>query len=127
MIEIEMEVDTLNILNLNIFDAIKSGDLNSFKSIVLNDVNKLQEKTDKNNVPFYVSCLNGHMDIAQWIYSICPEQIHLLSHDNKCTPFYASCHNGHIDIAQWIYSVCPEQISLRGMSQWTFTVSTMDT
>ena len=49
---------------------------------------------------FQLSCENGHLAVAQWLYSLGGVYIHA---DGEC-PFEMSCKNGHLALAQWLYS-----------------------
>ena len=50
---------------------------------------------------FCWSCRNGHLTIAQWLYSLGDVNIHA---DNEHA-FRWSCRNGHLDVAKWLYSL----------------------
>ena len=56
--------------------------------------------------------MNGHTDIAKWLYSLGSVDIHAfddMAFRESCTyydwAFRLSCQNGHIDIAKWLYSL----------------------
>ena len=54
--------------------------------------------------PFRWACLNGHLDIAQWLYKIKPTID--ISANNEYDFRYA-CENGHLNVAQWLYQIKP--------------------
>ncbi len=47
---------------------------------------------------FYISCLNGDLEFAKWLYSIDNNEYDL-------SPFYVSCYNGYLEFAKWLYSI----------------------
>jgi hypothetical protein len=62
-------------------------------------------KTDlaKYNDKFIRTCINGRLDDAKWLYSICVD----ISYKNNCAILFA-CQNGYLDMAKWLYSVGAE-------------------
>lgn len=55
----------------------------------------------RNEDPFRLACRNGHLVMAQWIYSLGDVDIHVMND----YPFRRACGNGHYDIALWLYSL----------------------
>jgi hypothetical protein len=49
------------------------------------------------------ACKKGHLDIAQWLYSMRPT----ITHDFEAY-FQFACKNGYMDIVEWIMSVNPD-------------------
>lgn len=88
---INMDEDFLN--------ASKNGDLNFIKLNHSKATNDIIRKT------FGKSCLNGHLDIINFLYENYCRVI------NNDIPFFIEYHfceiikNGHLNIIEWIYSV----------------------
>lgn len=80
----------------------------------------LIEELDINNELFGNVCSNGHLEVAQWLYSLHSDIIidsdPKFDENNKCDftvngyLFERVCSNGHLEMAQWIYSVIPNII-----------------
>ena len=69
-------------------DCCKNGDLENAKLLV----------TKRNKQKgFNLSCENGHIKIAKWLYSLGVDI-------NQCLFRYV-CKNGHIEIAKWLHSL----------------------
>jgi hypothetical protein len=52
---------------------------------------------------FMVACTNGHLKVAQWLYSV--DRNDNLPFGRNDTMFADVCANGHLAVAQWLYSV----------------------
>ena len=50
---------------------------------------------------FIYNCLDGHLTVAKWLYSIDEVNIHY----NNEQAFRWSCGYGHLAVAQWLYSL----------------------
>src|SRR5690606_4712919 len=49
---------------------------------------------------FELSCSNGHLDIAQWLWDTFKD---INVHAQNDWAFTHSCWNGHLDVAQWLW------------------------
>src|SRR5258708_5575801 len=84
---------------------IKFLDLNTIENIILTikEMNVLDNYSKdfllKSKKGFSWNCKNGHLNVAQWLYSLGGVNIHA---DNEYA-FGCSCENGHINVAQWLY------------------------
>ena len=59
---------------------------------------------EKNNA-FIVSCKNGHLEVAQWLFSIKPD-IDISADDDYV--FFIVCRRGYLEMAKWLLSVKPD-------------------
>ena len=80
--------------------------LETYEREGLDGLNKLREDSSHLDMReiFIESCLNGHLEVAKWIYSI-----GLISgndkfniHNNHECIFRQSCARGYIMLAKWI-------------------------
>jgi hypothetical protein len=55
------------------------------------------------NEGFELACLNGHMDVARWIYY---EVGGIDLNKGNGEAFITTCRNGHLDIAVWLCEIC---------------------
>ena len=54
-----------------------------------------------------MACENGHLEVAQWLWTICSdEEQSAMLHAKDNYAFCAACHNGHIEIAKWLFGLC---------------------
>lgn len=53
---------------------------------------------------FKFVCKNGHIHVAQWLYTLKPEIVNSESDWDEYA-FRWACHNGYLDVAQWLFSV----------------------
>jgi hypothetical protein len=51
-----------------------------------------------------MACQNGHIQVAQWLFSIKPT-LDISAENNYA--FRMACQNGHIQVAQWLFSIKP--------------------
>ena len=63
---------------------------------------------------FRWSCMNGHLIVAKWLYSLKQHSINI--HINEECAFRWSCIKGHLDVAQWLYSIGHVNIHARNRS-----------
>jgi hypothetical protein len=79
-------------------NACKEGNLEK----AINIYNKDNPNIHAKDCAFRLSCKNGHINIAQWLYGLDDKtNIHAL--DDYA--FKSACKNGHINIAQWLYGL----------------------
>lgn len=79
-----------------VISNIKTGDYN-LSSFALESV-------------FWMSCSNGQLDIAIWLYIISETNnmpIDLTAND--CSAFRIACNNGHFHIVQWLYETAKNE------------------
>ena len=82
-------------------------DLKTIKCLILNVKimnvldNYSKDILEKARRGFQWNCLEGHLIVAQWLYSLGGINIHA---DNEYA-FKYSCQNGHLIVAQWLYSL----------------------
>jgi hypothetical protein len=56
------------------------------------------------NDAFGLACVNGHLEVAQWLLQIKPNIN--ISAENEYA-FYFACFGGHLEVAQWLLQVKP--------------------
>jgi len=54
---------------------------------------------------FSITCENGHLDVAKWLYEIKPDIDISVYYEFA---FKNSCKNGHLDVAKWLYEIKPD-------------------
>ena len=59
---------------------------------------------EKNNA-FIISCKNGHLEVAQWLFSIKPDID--ISANNEYI-FKEVISRGYLEMAKWLFSVKPD-------------------
>jgi len=57
------------------------------------------DKTNQDK--FNWACEKGHLEVAQWLYSLGDVNIHIFNE----YPFRWACQKGHLEVAQWLYSL----------------------
>jgi hypothetical protein len=67
------------------------------------------------------SCRNGHLEVAQWLWSISNETINIHAYNEWA--FRCSCYHGHLEVAQWLWSICNGTIDIHACSGWAFRSS----
>jgi hypothetical protein len=67
------------------------------------------------------SCRKGHLEVAQWLWSISKETIDLHAQDEDA--FISSCVNGHLEVVQWLWSISNGTIDIHADDEWVFITS----
>jgi hypothetical protein len=65
--------------------------------------NKVDVSYD-NELPFRLACINGHLNIAQWLLQYKPTT-------NTTAPFVSACRYGQLHIIKWLLQINPSIIS----------------
>jgi hypothetical protein len=92
-------------------DTLKIEDIKSDNIILYYLVNKTNQ--DK----FISACYYGHLEVAQWLYSLGDVNIHILNEDT----FLMSCYYGHLEVAQWLYSLGGVNIHSKNEAAFRYT------
>ena len=66
---------------------------------------------------FRLACSKGHLQTAQWLYSLGNVDIHA---ENEYA-FRFACSNGHLEVAQWLYSLGGVNIHAEDDQAFRFT------
>ncbi len=90
-------------------EACRDGNIQEVQKMVTTYGNKYVSKY--NECAFYISCYNGHLNIAQYLLDVKPD-IYI----SNCS-FKWACINGHIETAKWLHGMNPNMI----ISNETFT------
>jgi hypothetical protein len=80
--------------------ACKEGNLKEAKNIYNKDKPNIHVEND---YAFRSACVNGHINIAQWLYGL-DDKPNIHAKDDFA--FRLACENGHINIAQWLSIMC---------------------
>lgn len=97
-----------NVLNNCFQDACTFGHLSISKLIFQHYTilpNNWQPSYLGYSYAFRCACERGHLDVAQWLYSVKPE-LDISSAKNYA--FRSAFIHGHLEVAQWLYSVKPD-------------------
>jgi ankyrin repeat protein len=73
------------------------------------------------NSLFLSSCNNGHLKVAQLLWSIGSSTIDI--HANGEYAFRWSCMRGHLEVAQWLWSISNETINIHVCADWVCKMS----
>src|SRR5438309_49444 len=60
---------------------------------------------------FIKSCSNGHIKIAQWLFSFGCINFNIYDCNNGSSLFDIVCYRGHTEMAKWLYSIFNGAIS----------------
>lgn len=101
--------------NTQFINACKSGDLNLVQKM-LNDKPELKNILNL-ETGFYYACTKGHLDVAEWMYSISEYHMYI-----DVDTFIWSCGYGHFEIAQFLFKVDPNLNTLPKSTQ-AFTIA----
>lgn len=82
--------------------ACKEGNLYEVKTL-LNNYSDIDISKD-NEYAFRWACCNGHLDVAQYLWSLWKfPAINLSAYSDAA--FVSSCRNGHLKVAKWLFSL----------------------
>lgn len=84
-----------------------NGDFDKIKQMINDSFIPLSKN---NHQAFRLSCLNGNLHIAKYLYYISQinnEKVNINQHDNYI--FRKSCINGHISVSKWLYELSNEE------------------
>ncbi len=70
-----------------------------------------------NEYAFRFACLNGHLQVAQWLLEIEPDID--VSAKNEFA-FQHTCENGHLGVAQWLWEVSNQTIDISADNEFAF-------
>ena len=93
----------------------------------------LEYENDESITPFANVCLNGHLEIAQWLYSIDQNVLNIntfysneynINNDLKLCKNYSdnfvlSCESGNLKIPQWLLKISPN-INIHRFNDYAF-------
>jgi len=68
----------------------------------------------QNDSAFRESCTHGHLDIAQWLYTLGNINVHQQDDHN----FHWSCAYGKLNVAKWLYSL--ENVDIHAYNDFAF-------
>jgi hypothetical protein len=65
---------------------------------------------------FKFTCHHGHLDVAQWLYQMCPK-MDISAHNESA--FRLACQEGHLTIVEWLLQIKPT-IHISIENDWAF-------
>lgn len=86
------------------------GDLEGVKEMFKNDPSCLSERPDPNTTYFSLAVSLGHLEIAKFIHSKVPNQVHFWNSKRTLTPTYFAALNGDLEALKWLREVAPQQL-----------------
>ena len=57
---------------------------------------------------FWESCINGHLDVAKWLYNLGLETGKPINMNDSNKTLIICHHNEHLDVAKWLYDLNKE-------------------
>ena len=84
-----------------LFAAVQVGDLAAAQAAVANSASSVHAL--ELSTPLQLACLEGHLDVAQWLHSV-GAPLYAISSPGW-TPLHQACFKGHLEVAQWLHSV----------------------
>jgi len=91
--------------------SFKLSEIKSDNIILYYFVDKINQ--DK----FNWACEKGHLEVAQWLYSLGDVNIHIKDDE----VFRWACQNGNLEVAQWLYSLGGVNIHFKDEEAFTWT------
>lgn len=103
-----------NNLNLNgaLLKSCKLGHIDQVKWLIGINERNIDEKNLID--AFDLSCVNGHLVIAQYIYNNFHELKYLLKDWTCYTIFRRSCLSGRFEVVQWLIEICGDNLDITG-------------
>lgn len=96
-----------SVLPRDFVDACREGHLETAQHIL--KTNPTHNFYYKFQIGFNYSCVNGHLDVAQWLLTVENNKIDISFDQNY--NFKWACGNGHLDVAQWFYERVSQTLS----------------
>jgi len=102
---LESNIFSLNTLrkfykNMNIFDVVGSGDLESLKKLVSGGAN-VEAKDKYGNTPLIYASRLGFLEIVKYLIEECNANVNVKNRDES-TPLITASINGHLEIVKYL-------------------------
>ena len=85
-----------------LIDAVMAGDLAAAQAAVA-DGASVRVQDNYGQEPLHLACLQGHLEIAQWLHSA-GASLNATYSTHGETPLHFACLKGHLEVAQWLCS-----------------------